>query len=162
MLLNPQPIRIDIGGQPDEVLYLRDVADADNLVRVIQQQGEGSRAIVIGGGYIGTEVGAGLLSNGLKVRESLRNMILCHPTRLYLGHLCISRRPFHGSAVYLQDCTGLSGRVRTSWSKGKRAAVRCSATMMLLLFKIVSGMAKAIVSDAQGKMTGLKLNDGNM
>ena len=63
-----QPIRINVGGKPDEVLYLRSVADADDLVRVIKQQGKGSRAIVIGGGYIGTEVGAGLLSNGLKVR----------------------------------------------------------------------------------------------
>jgi monodehydroascorbate reductase (NADH) len=49
------------------LLHLRDVADADRLVHAMQPTSNPRRAIVIGGGYIGTEVGAALLSNGLQV-----------------------------------------------------------------------------------------------
>ncbi|GIL43701.1 hypothetical protein Vafri_1357 [Volvox africanus] len=54
----------DLGG----IHYLRDVKDADALVAAIAVAKEtGGKAIVVGGGYIGMEVAAGLASNGLTV-----------------------------------------------------------------------------------------------
>lgn len=46
--------------------YLRDVADADRLVDVMQSR-SGGQAVVIGGGYIGMECAASLVINNLNV-----------------------------------------------------------------------------------------------
>ncbi|KAL7094845.1 hypothetical protein ACP275_11G130000 [Erythranthe tilingii] len=48
------------------VCYLRDLADADRLVDVIQSS-SGGNAVVIGGGYIGMECAASLVINKLNV-----------------------------------------------------------------------------------------------
>ncbi|GFR52753.1 hypothetical protein Agub_g15360 [Astrephomene gubernaculifera] len=48
--------------------YLRDVKDADALVAAMAATKEaGGKAVVVGGGYIGMEVAAGLAANGLPV-----------------------------------------------------------------------------------------------
>lgn len=46
------------------VCYLRDVADADKIVNVMQSS-SGGNAVVIGGGYIGMECAASLVINNL-------------------------------------------------------------------------------------------------
>lgn len=48
------------------VCYLRDLADADRLVDVMQSC-SGGNAVVIGGGYIGMECAASLVINKLNV-----------------------------------------------------------------------------------------------
>ncbi|EFJ49863.1 hypothetical protein VOLCADRAFT_80444 [Volvox carteri f. nagariensis] len=54
----------DLGG----LFYLRDVKDGDVLVAAVAATKEaGGKAVVIGGGYIGMEVAAGLSSSGLSV-----------------------------------------------------------------------------------------------
>ncbi|XP_075481679.1 monodehydroascorbate reductase 4, peroxisomal [Primulina tabacum] len=54
------------GSDAANVCYLRDLADADRLVDVMQSRGSGN-AVVIGGGYIGMECAASLVINNFKV-----------------------------------------------------------------------------------------------
>ncbi|EDQ89596.1 uncharacterized protein MONBRDRAFT_32264 [Monosiga brevicollis MX1] len=62
------PIRPNLGDRPGDIHYFRSIVDAENLVETMKKfEGRSARAIVIGGGYIGTEVGAQLLNNGIKV-----------------------------------------------------------------------------------------------
>lgn len=52
----------DAGG----IHYLREVNDADNLVKEIQHN-KGGEAVVVGGGYIGVELAACLALNSIRV-----------------------------------------------------------------------------------------------
>lgn len=54
------------GSDAANVCYLRDLADADRLVSVMQSC-TGGNAVVIGGGYIGMECAASLVINKLNV-----------------------------------------------------------------------------------------------
>ncbi|KAH6792139.1 monodehydroascorbate reductase 4 [Perilla frutescens var. hirtella] len=54
------------GSDASNVCYLRDLADAERLVNVLQSC-DGRNAIVIGGGYIGMECAAALVINKLNV-----------------------------------------------------------------------------------------------
>ncbi|CAI9766743.1 unnamed protein product [Fraxinus pennsylvanica] len=54
------------GSDAANVCYLRDLADAEKLVNVMQSS-SGGNAIVLGGGYIGMECAASLAINKLKV-----------------------------------------------------------------------------------------------
>ncbi|KAK9843571.1 hypothetical protein WJX84_001392 [Apatococcus fuscideae] len=56
------------GAELENIMYLRNVADADRILgRVKQLKTDGGKAVVIGGGYIGLEMTASLRSNGLDV-----------------------------------------------------------------------------------------------
>lgn len=56
------------GADLGNILYLRDVADADRLVAAFTETKEkGGKVVVVGGGYIGMEVASGLNKNGLDV-----------------------------------------------------------------------------------------------
>ena len=52
----------DAGG----IHYLREVNEADNLVKGIQEN-KGGEAVVVGGGYIGVELAACLALNSIRV-----------------------------------------------------------------------------------------------
>eukprot|EP00268_Persea_americana_P042469 TRINITY_DN42504_c0_g1_i1.p1 TRINITY_DN42504_c0_g1~~TRINITY_DN42504_c0_g1_i1.p1 ORF type:complete len:469 (+),score=105.28 TRINITY_DN42504_c0_g1_i1:1132-2538(+) len=54
------------GSEADNVCYLRDLADANRLVSVMQSN-VGGNAVVIGGGYIGMECAASLVINKINV-----------------------------------------------------------------------------------------------
>lgn len=54
------------GDQAKNVLYLRNVKDADKVVEAMKAKKNG-KAVVVGGGYIGLEVGAALKLNNLNV-----------------------------------------------------------------------------------------------
>lgn len=58
----------DFGTQDDSnnILYLREIDDADKLVAAIQAK-KGGKAVVVGGGYIGLEVSATLNINNFDV-----------------------------------------------------------------------------------------------
>ena len=54
------------GSDAENVCYLRNLADANRLVAVMQTC-TGGNAVVIGGGYIGMECAAALATNRIKV-----------------------------------------------------------------------------------------------
>ncbi|KAH7546484.1 hypothetical protein FEM48_Zijuj01G0205800 [Ziziphus jujuba var. spinosa] len=63
----------------DNIFYLREISDADKLVEAIQKKNEsGKKAVVIGGGYIGFEVGAALRINGFDVSLVYKEPRLMH------------------------------------------------------------------------------------
>lgn len=54
------------GLDAENVCYLRNLADASRLVSIMQTC-SGENAVVIGGGYIGMECAAALVTNRIKV-----------------------------------------------------------------------------------------------
>ncbi|GJN21988.1 hypothetical protein PR202_gb09513 [Eleusine coracana subsp. coracana] len=54
------------GSDAENVCYLRNIKDADKLVRIMKSCPDGN-AVVIGGGYIGMECAAALVANNIKV-----------------------------------------------------------------------------------------------
>ena len=54
------------GSDAENVCYLRNLADADRIVDVMQSC-SGGNAVVIGGGYIGMECAASLVINKINV-----------------------------------------------------------------------------------------------
>lgn len=52
------------GSECGRICYLRDLEDADRLVETMAGC-KGGKAVVIGGGYIGMEVAAALINNGI-------------------------------------------------------------------------------------------------
>ncbi|XP_003574924.1 monodehydroascorbate reductase 4, cytosolic [Brachypodium distachyon] len=54
------------GAESNNILYLRDIEDADKLVAAMQAKKDG-KAVVVGGGYIGLELGAALKTNNFDV-----------------------------------------------------------------------------------------------
>lgn len=56
------------GSVAPNVCYVRNVQDAQNLLKMIEScKWTGGRAVVIGGGYIGMECAAALIDNELPV-----------------------------------------------------------------------------------------------
>ncbi|KAI5065435.1 hypothetical protein GOP47_0020130 [Adiantum capillus-veneris] len=66
------------GADADNICYLRDLEDANKLVQVMASC-KGGMAVVIGGGYIGMECAAALVSNNIKV------------TMVFPEHHCMAR-----------------------------------------------------------------------
>jgi len=54
------------GADSKNILYLREIDDADKLVEAIKAK-KGGKAVVVGGGYIGLELSAVLRINNLDV-----------------------------------------------------------------------------------------------
>lgn len=54
------------GANANNIFYLREIDDADKLVAAIQEKKNG-KAVIVGGGYIGLELGAALKINDLDV-----------------------------------------------------------------------------------------------
>lgn len=54
------------GANANNIFYLRDIDDADKLVAAIQSK-KGGKAVIVGGGYIGLELGAALKINSFDV-----------------------------------------------------------------------------------------------
>lgn len=54
------------GAEANNILYLRDIADADKLVAAMQAKKDG-KAVIVGGGYIGLELSAALKINNFDV-----------------------------------------------------------------------------------------------
>lgn len=54
------------GAESNNILYLRDIADADKLVAAMQAKKDG-KAVIVGGGYIGLELSAALKLNNFDV-----------------------------------------------------------------------------------------------
>ena len=54
------------GADAKNIFYLREIDDADKLVEAIKEKKNG-KAVIVGGGYIGLELGAALRINNLDV-----------------------------------------------------------------------------------------------
>ncbi|WOK97307.1 monodehydroascorbate reductase-like [Canna indica] len=54
------------GADANNIFYLREIEDADKLVAAIQAK-KGGKAVIVGGGYIGLELGAALKINNIDV-----------------------------------------------------------------------------------------------
>jgi monodehydroascorbate reductase (NADH) len=54
------------GADANNILYLREIDDADKIVAAIQAKKSG-KAVIVGGGYIGLEISAVLRLNNLDV-----------------------------------------------------------------------------------------------
>lgn len=54
------------GADAKNIFYLREIEDADQLVEAIKSKKNG-KAVIVGGGYIGLELGAALKINNLDV-----------------------------------------------------------------------------------------------
>lgn len=54
------------GADSKNILYLREIDDADKLVEAIKAK-KGGKAVVVGGGYIGLELSAALRINNFDV-----------------------------------------------------------------------------------------------
>lgn len=87
------------GSDADGVCYLRDLADANRLVNVMQSS-SGGNAVVIGGGYIGMECAASLVISNINVTMvfpeahcskysivKVENFLFCFLLRVSLGCL---------------------------------------------------------------------------
>ncbi|KAF3453618.1 hypothetical protein FNV43_RR04059 [Rhamnella rubrinervis] len=66
------------GADAKSIFYLREISDADKLVEALKAKQKG-KAVVIGGGYIGLEVGAAMRINGFDV------------SMVYPGPWCMNR-----------------------------------------------------------------------
>ena len=87
------------GSEADNVCYLRDLADANRLVSVMQSN-VGGNAVVIGGGYIGMECAASLVINKINV------------TMVFPEAHCSTFYAFFCISLSLSWCLGLSGMLK--------------------------------------------------
>lgn len=87
------------GSEADNVCYLRDLADANRLVSVMQSN-VGGNAVVIGGGYIGMECAASLVINKINVTMVFPEAH-CSKFYAFFFFFCIS--------LSLSWCLGLLG-----------------------------------------------------
>lgn len=85
----PRRLPAAIGGDLQNVVTVRDLADADAMAPLFK---EGARALVIGGGYIGLEAAAVAAKLGLKVTlvemaDRILNRVACPETSAYFRAL---------------------------------------------------------------------------
>lgn len=75
------------GADAKNIFYLREIDEADALVAAIKAKKNGSKAVVVGGGYIGLELSAALRLNNIDV-----SMVFPEPwcSKLYSSHYFIS------------------------------------------------------------------------
>ncbi|KAJ4782501.1 Monodehydroascorbate reductase family protein [Rhynchospora pubera] len=107
------------GSEAENVCYLRDIADADRMVKVMQSCA-GKSAVVIGGGYIGMECTAALVTNKIKVT-------MVFPEKHLMGRLFTAKMAeFYENYYKERGVKFVKGNVLTSFENdpsGKVTAV---------------------------------------
>jgi 3-phenylpropionate/trans-cinnamate dioxygenase ferredoxin reductase subunit len=119
LTIGAEPRRLSIpGGELDDVLYLRSVADCDVLRRRLDR---GGRVVVIGAGWIGAEVAASARQRGLEVTVidpltvPLERVLGTEVGAVYRDlHLDHGVRMLHGTGVEAFDGGTTVERVRTT------------------------------------------------
>jgi 3-phenylpropionate/trans-cinnamate dioxygenase ferredoxin reductase subunit len=119
LTIGAEPRRLSIpGGELDDVLYLRSVADCDVLRRRLDL---GGRVVVIGAGWIGAEVAASARQRGLEVTVidpltvPLERVLGTEVGAVYRDlHLDHGVRMLHGTGVEAFDGGTTVERVRTT------------------------------------------------
>ncbi|XP_022741238.1 monodehydroascorbate reductase 4, peroxisomal isoform X2 [Durio zibethinus] len=147
------------GSEAENVCYLRDLADANSLVNVMQSC-SGGNAIVIGGGYIGMECAASLVINKINV------------TMVFPEAHCMARLFTPKIASYYEDyyqskgVKFIKGTVLSSFefdSSGKVTAVNLRDGSRLPVDMVVVGIGiRPNTSLFEGQLTlekgGIKVN----
>ena len=87
------------GADSNNILYLREIDDADKLVAAIQAK-KGGKAVVVGGGYIGLELSAALKLNDYDV-----TMVFPEPWCSKCHHLHIAANTFSNTTYYAFEKT---------------------------------------------------------
>ena len=87
------------GADSNNILYLREIDDADKLVAAIQAK-KGGKAVVVGGGYIGLE-----LSAALKINDYDVTMVFPEPWCSKCHHLHIAANTFSNTTYYAFEKT---------------------------------------------------------
>jgi 3-phenylpropionate/trans-cinnamate dioxygenase ferredoxin reductase subunit len=119
LTVGAEPRRLSIpGGELDDVLYLRSVADCDALRERLDR---GGRVVVIGAGWIGAEVAASARQRGLEVTVidpltvPLERVLGAEVGAVYRDlHLDHGVRMLHGTGVEAFDGGTRVERVRTT------------------------------------------------
>jgi 3-phenylpropionate/trans-cinnamate dioxygenase ferredoxin reductase subunit len=119
LTIGAEPRRLSIpGGELDDVLYLRSVADCDALRERLDR---GGRVVVIGAGWIGAEVAASARQRGLEVTVidpltvPLERVLGAEVGAVYRDlHLDHGVRMLHGTGVEAFDGGTRVERVRTT------------------------------------------------
>jgi 3-phenylpropionate/trans-cinnamate dioxygenase ferredoxin reductase component len=119
LTIGAEPRRLSIpGGELDDVLYLRSVADCDALRERLDR---GGRVVVIGAGWIGAEVAASARQRGLEVAVidpltvPLERVLGAEVGAVYRDlHLDHGVRMLHGTGVEAFDGGTRVERVRTT------------------------------------------------
>ncbi|XP_047969155.1 monodehydroascorbate reductase 4, peroxisomal isoform X1 [Salvia hispanica] len=141
------------------VCYLRDVADADRLVDVMQSR-SGGQAVVIGGGYIGMECAASLVINNL-------NVTMVFPEAQCMARLFTPKiAAFYEEFYQSKGVKFVKGTVLTSFdfnSDGKVCAVNLRDGSKLPADMVVVGIGiRPNTSLFEGQLTmekgGIKVN----
>ncbi|OMO59173.1 hypothetical protein CCACVL1_25031 [Corchorus capsularis] len=147
------------GSEAENVCYLRDLADANSLVNVMQSCA-GGNAVVIGGGYIGMECAASLVINKINV------------TMVFPEEHCMARLFTPKMASYYEDyyqskgVKFIKGTVLSSFefdSSGKVTAVNLRDGSRLPADMVVVGIGiRPNTSLFEGQLTlekgGIKVN----
>ncbi|XP_021648666.2 monodehydroascorbate reductase 4, peroxisomal isoform X1 [Hevea brasiliensis] len=147
------------GSNAENVCYLRDLADADRLVNVMQSCA-GGNAVVIGGGYIGMECAASLVINKI-------NVTMVFPEAHFMARLFTPKIASYYEDYYKsKGVKFIKGTVLSSFdmdSNGKVTAVNLRDGSRLPVDMVVVGIGiRPNTSLFEGQLTlekgGIKVN----
>ncbi|KAG6495788.1 hypothetical protein ZIOFF_043616 [Zingiber officinale] len=131
------------GANANNIFYLRDIDDADKLVAAIQSK-KGGKAVIVGGGYIGLELGAALKINSFDV-----TMVYPDPwcSELHCYHKLLQLQNRMECELWCLSCTleNLSHAGRLVSSEPDR--FRCTELSIELI--VLDGLTKSSVSRRQ-------------
>jgi NADPH-dependent 2,4-dienoyl-CoA reductase/sulfur reductase-like enzyme len=141
------PRRLDTGG--DRVIYYRTLADYHRLRALAPR-----RAVVIGGGFIGTEIAAALASNGARVTMVFPEENI--GARAYPADLAaFVTRYYEGKGVTVRRGEG----VQTVEERGDETVVHTTSGKELIADAVVAGLG--IRPDtALAEAAGIRCDDG--
>ena len=133
---SPRRLPESAGGSLENVLVMRDLADADALKPLLKPD---AKLVVIGGGYVGLEAAAVAAKHGLQVTvveaaEHILRRVACPQTATYIRNL----HQAHGVTV-LEGCSvaGITGQ------GGKAASVELGDGTSLPADVVLVGIATA-------------------
>lgn len=149
---SPRRLPSEIGGNLEDVLVMRSLADADAMSRTLQP---GRHLLVVGGGYIGLEAAASAVKLGLKVTlieaaDRILQRVAAPETSDYFRKLHLS----HG--VDLREGTGLS---HLMGQNGKVAGAVLADGTLLSVDAVVVGIGVQ-PETALAEAAGLAVDNG--
>nr|ALR81983.1 monodehydroascorbate reductase [Eleusine coracana] len=145
------------GSDAENICYLRNIHDADKLVNAMKSC-SGGNAVVIGGGYIGMECAAALVTNKIRVT-------MVFPEKHCMARLFTPRIAEYYENYYTsKGVTFVKGTVLTSFEKdatGKVTAVILKDGKRLPADMVVVGIGiRANTSLFEGQLVVSMVNDG--
>ncbi|GJN21989.1 hypothetical protein PR202_gb09514 [Eleusine coracana subsp. coracana] len=145
------------GSDAENICYLRNIHDADKLVNAMKSC-SGGNAVVIGGGYIGMECAAALVTNKIRVT-------MVFPEKHCMARLFTPRiAEYYENYYTLKGVTFVKGTVLTSFEKdatGKVTAVILKDGKRLRADMVVVGIGiRANTSLFEGQLVVSMVNDG--